>query len=151
MSWIRIWIHLVFSTKNGTPFFVTPEIRKKVFTHISENAKEKDIWLDVVGGHKDHIHCLLSLGREQTISKVVQLIKGESLFWINRNSITPQKFSWQDDFWAVSVSESHIDSVKKNINNQEEHHRVKTFDEEVDGFMKKYSWKFVSENKESEN
>lgn len=147
MSWIRIWVHLVFSTKDGTPFLVTPEIRRKVFSHISENAKEKDIWLDVVGGHKDHVHCLLSLGREQTISKVVQLIKGESSFWINRNDIVPQKFLWQDDFWAVSVSESHADSVRSYINNQEEHHRTKSFDEEVDEFMKKYGWKIVSDSK----
>lgn len=117
---------------------ITPEIRKGVFNHIAENAKEKDIWLDIIGGHKDHVHCSLSLGKEQTISKVVQLIKGESSFWINKNDITPQKFSWQDDFWAVSVSESHIDSVRNYINNQEEHHRKKTFDEEVDEFMRKY-------------
>ena len=100
--------------------------------------------MDDVGGHKDHIHCLLSLGREQTISKVVQLIKGESSFWINNNNLIQQKFSWQDDFWAVSVSESHINSVRKYIKSQEEHHRIKTFEEEVDDFMKKYSWQYVS-------
>jgi putative transposase len=144
MSWIRIWIHLVFSTKNGTPLLASSEIRKKVFNHISENAKEKDIWLDVVNGHKEHIHCLISLGKEQTVSKVVQLIKGESSFWINKNNLIPQKFSWQDDFWAVSVSESHIDSVRKYINNQEEHHRKKSFDEEVESFMKKYGWEYVT-------
>ncbi len=148
MSWIRIWVHLVFSTKNGTPFLLTQEIRKKVFNHISENAKEKDIWLDVVNGHKDHVHCLLSLGREQTISKVVQLIKGESSFWINKNNLTPQKFSWQDDFWAVGISESYVDAVRKYIDNQEEHHRKKTFNEEVEDFMKKYGWKYVSGDNE---
>lgn len=57
MSWVRIWIHLVFSTKNGTPFLTSSEIRENVFNHISENAEEKDIWLDAVSGHKEHIHC----------------------------------------------------------------------------------------------
>ena len=76
--------------------------------------------------------------REQTVSKISQLIKGESSFWINKNKLISQKFSWQDDFWAVSVSESHVEAVRKYIGNQEEHHRKKTFDEEVDEFMEKY-------------
>lgn len=144
MSWVRIWIHLVFSTKNGTSFLASSETRNKVFEHISEYAREKGIWLDSVSGHKEHIHCLISLGKEQTISKVAQLIKGESSFWINKSRLISQKFSWQDDFWAVSVSESHMEAVRKYINNQEDHHRKKSFSEEVDEFMQKYGWSYVS-------
>jgi len=76
MSWVRIWIHLVFSTKNRTPYLNSHSIRKKFFEHIRQNGKEKEIWLDCVNGYQDHIHCLISLGKEQTISKVAQLIKG---------------------------------------------------------------------------
>ncbi len=144
MSWVRIWVHLVFSTKNKIPFLNSIEIRNKVFSHISENAKEKDIWLDSVNGHKEHAHCLVSLGREQTISKVAQLIKGESSFWINKNEMIPQKFEWQDDFWAVSVSESHVPKVQKYIAAQEQHHGIKSFKEEIDEFMEKYGWSYVS-------
>jgi REP element-mobilizing transposase RayT len=108
MSWVRIWIHLVFSTKNRYPFLDTIELRRKAFQHIRKNAKEKDIWLDCVNGHKEHAHCLLSLGKEQKLSKVVQLIKGESSYWVNKNGLTSQKFMWQDNYWAVSVSESHL-------------------------------------------
>lgn len=144
MSWVRIWVHLVFSTKNGTPFLNSKEVREKVFSHIAQNAQEKEIWLESVNGHKEHIHCLISLGREQTISKIAQLIKGESSFWINKNKLTPQKFSWQDDFWAVSVSEFHVETVKRYINTQEEHHRIKSFDEEVEEFMHKYGWSYVA-------
>ena len=111
MSWVRIWVHLVFSTKNRIPFLNSIELRNNVFSHISENAKQKDIWIDSVNGHQEHIHCLVSLGREQTISKVAQLIKGESSFWINKNKLISRKFEWQDDFWAVSVSESHDSNV----------------------------------------
>lgn len=144
MSWIRIWVHLVFSTKNRTPFLNSKELRDKVFGHISSNAKEKEIWLDSVNGYKDHIHCLISLGREQTISKVAQLIKGESSFWINKNELISQKFEWQDDYWAVGVSESHVSKVQKYIATQEVHHQKKSFKEEVDEFMEKYGWRYVS-------
>ncbi len=144
MSWVRIWVHLVFSTKNKIPFLNSKELRDTVFGHISTNAKEKEIWLDCVSGHKEHTHCLISLGREQTISKVAQLIKGESSFWINKSDLITSHFSWQDDFWAVSVSESHVDKVRKYIESQEEHHKKKSFDQEVDEFMQKYGWSYVS-------
>jgi REP element-mobilizing transposase RayT len=119
------------------------ELRKKIFQHIKQNAEEKEIWLDNINGNNNHVHCLVSLGREQTISKLAQLIKGESSHWINKNKITNDKFTWQDDYWAVSVSESHLNSIRDYIQEQEEHHRKYSFDAEIDKFMKKYGWKFI--------
>jgi putative transposase len=145
MSWVRVYMHMVFSTKNREPFLDSLEKRKTVFQHIKNNASDKGIWLDCVNGYRDHAHCLISLGREQTISKVAQLIKGESSFWINKNNITTEKFVWQDDYWVVGVSESHIDAVRKYIHNQEKHHSKQTFEKEINRFMKKYSWVYVKE------
>jgi putative transposase len=145
MSWVRVWIHIVFSTKNRTPFLDSHLLRERFFHHIMQNSKEKEIWIDSVNGYQDHVHCLISLGKDQTISKVVQLIKGESSYWINKEKLIKSKFIWQDDFWAVGVSESHLDSVRNYIKLQEEHHRSKTFTEEVDDFMKKYGWELIKE------
>jgi putative transposase len=143
MSWVRVWIHLVFSTKNKEPFLRTGEIRKKVFQHIKQNAEEKGIWLDCINGYQDHAHSLISLNKDQAISKVAQLIKGESSFWINQNKLTKTKFVWQDDYWAVSVSESHLKPVRDYILQQEEHHAAKSFADEINEFMKKYGWALV--------
>ena len=140
MSWVRIWVHLVFSTKDRIPFLNSNDIRRKIFEHIIQNAKEKDIWLDSINGYTDHVHCLLSLNKDQSISKVSQLLKGESSNWINKNKIVSSKFLWQDDYWAVSVSEGHIESVRNYIKQQDEHHKIKSFDEEVKSFMDKYGW-----------
>jgi len=145
MSWVRVYIHMVFSTKNREPFLNSKELRKQVFRHIKKNADEKGIWLDCVNGWQEHAHCLISLGKEQTISKVAQLIKGESSFWINQNKLTENKFIWQDDYWVVGVSESHVKSVREYIYNQEMHHSKKTFTDEVNGLMEKYGWSFVKE------
>ena len=60
--------------------------------------------------------------------------------WINKNKIVSSKFLWQDDYWAVSVSEGHIESVRNYIKQQDEHHKIKSFDEEVKSFMEKYGW-----------
>ena len=140
MSWVRVYIHIVFSTKNREPLLNSSELRKNVYKHIKENAAEKNIWLDCVNGWEDHAHCLISLGREQTISKVIQLIKGESSYWINKNLLTESKFLWQDDYWAVSVSESLVESVRKYIHNQEEHHSKKSFSDEINELMRIYGW-----------
>ncbi len=143
MSWVRVYIHMVFCTKNRGPFLNSKELRNQVFQHIKKNAEEKGIWLDCINGWQEHAHCLVSLGREQTVSKVAQLIKGESSFWINQNKLTENKFIWQDDYWVVGVSESHLKSVREYIHNQEVHHSKKTFTNEVNGFMEKYGWSFV--------
>jgi putative transposase len=136
MPFVKIWVHFVWATKNREPL-LTDDIRQKVFQHIRENAKEKEIFLDFIGGYADHIHCLISLGTNQTIEKVMQLIKGESSFWINKNRLCRGRLEWQDEYFAVSVSETLVDSVRKYIANQEEHHRTKSFDEEFEGFMKR--------------
>jgi putative transposase len=143
MSWVRVWVQLVFSTKNREPFLNSKDIRKQTFQYIKQNSEEKGIWLDTINGFNDHTHCLISLSKEQTISKVAQLIKGESSFWINKNKITEHKFVWQNDYWAVSVSENQLQEIRDYIQQQEGHHAKKTFTEEVKEFMEKYGWKFL--------
>ncbi|WP_422081893.1 IS200/IS605 family transposase [Ulvibacterium sp.] len=140
MPFIKAYVHLVFSTKNRVAFLNSPELRQKVWNHMRENGKEKGIYIDFVNGYSDHCHCLISLGSEQTISKVAQLIKGESSFWINKNKLCKCKFGWQDEYFAVSVSESMVNQVRNYIKNQEKHHRKKTFKEEYDEFIEKYQF-----------
>jgi putative transposase len=136
MPFVKVWIHFVWSTKNREPY-LTDEIRHKVLQHIQENAKDKGIHLDLIGGYVDHVHCLISLGTDQTIEKIMQLLKGESSFWINKHRLCRTKFGWQDEYFAASVSESVLESVRAYISNQEEHHRTKSFDDEFKGFMKR--------------
>lgn len=140
MPYIKCWIHFVWSTKNREPY-LTKDIRYKVFQHIRDNAKAKGIFVDFINGYDDHVHCLVSLGNEQTLSKIMQLLKGESSFWINKEKLTKSKFEWQEEFFAVSVSESGIDKVREYIKNQEVHHQKKTFQQEYDEFISKYGFK----------
>ncbi|MEO9257335.1 MAG: transposase, partial [Crocinitomicaceae bacterium] len=112
----------------------------KVWNHIRENAKEKGIFVDFINGYEEHCHCLVSLGVDQTIQKTMQLIKGESSFWINKQELTKEHFEWQDEYFAVSVSESMINTVRNYIKNQEEHHGKQTFQQEYDEFISKYGF-----------
>jgi|SRR5690606_22974373 len=143
MSWVRVWVHLVFSTKNRVPFLDSAGLRKRVYDHVRENAFKKNIFLEAVNGYQEHIHCLISLNKTHSISQTAQLIKGESAFWINKNKLVNEKFVWQDDYWAVGVSERHVEAVKSYIFQQEEHHKNKPFAKEIGEFMKKYGWKYM--------
>ncbi|MCV9934209.1 IS200/IS605 family transposase [Flavobacterium sp. LS1R47] len=144
MPFIKVYIHLVWSTKNRIAYLDSVELRRKVWQHIRDNAKEKGIYIDFINGYSDHCHCLISLGVDQNIQKVIQLLKGESSFWINKNKLTKEKFEWQDEYFAVSVSESIIDKVRDYIKNQEIHHAKKTFQEEYEEFILKYGFQKIS-------
>ena len=136
MPFVKIWIHFVWSTKNREAL-LTDNIRQRVFQHIRDNAQGKEIFIDSIGGYVDHVHCLISLGTDQTIEKIIQLVKGESSFWVNKNRQCRGRFEWQHEYFAVSVSETLVASVRTYIANQEEHHRSKSFDEEFEGFVKR--------------
>ena len=102
---------------------------------------EKDIYIDYINGFSDHCHCLISLGIDQTLSKIMQLIKGESSHWINKQKLCQGLFEWQDEYFAVSVSESVLEKVRNYIKNQEEHHKHKSFQDEYDELIRKYGFK----------
>ncbi|RNL49551.1 IS200/IS605 family transposase [Pedobacter jejuensis] len=144
MSYVKIWVHLVFSTKNRQPY-LTKNIRYKLQSHIIENCKAKSIYLQAINGYTEHLHCLISLGKEQNIAKIAQLIKGESAYWVNKNNLTNETFIWQDDYFAVSVSESGVERVINYIKNQEKHHQWKSFNDEVQEFANNYKFDLQKE------
>jgi putative transposase len=144
MGYLKIWVHLVWTTKNRKPI-LNQKVRRKIFDHIRENAGKKGINTDFINGHLEHVHCLISLGSGQNIDKILMLLKGESSYWINRNNIFPGKFEWQDEYFAVSVSESAITRVREYIKNQENHHKKRSFNDEYEEFIRKYKFDaFVS-------
>jgi len=139
MPFTKIWIHAVWATKDRFPY-LTPPIRNKIIFHIKENSIAKNIHIDHIGGYTDHIHCLISMSAEQNIATIMNLIKGESSFWINKNQITETKFAWQSEYFAVSVSESQVEAVRQYIKKQEEHHKIKSFQDEYNEFIEKYGF-----------
>src|SRR5215813_7452218 len=136
MPYVKVWIHLVWATKNREPY-LTREIRQSVFQHIRENAREKGIFIDFINGYVDPVHCLISLGTDQTIEKIMQLLKGESSFWINKNYLCKSKFAWQDEYFAASVSEALVEQCRNYIKHQEQHHQKRSFQEEYEEFLQR--------------
>lgn len=146
MPFIKVYIHFVWSTKNREPYLSSPELRKKMWKHILDNAKKKGIFIDFVNGYAEHCHCLVSLGDDQTLQKIMQLIKGESSYWINKEGLIKEKFEWQDEYFAVSVSESMIDKVRDYIKGQENHHAHKTWEDEYNEMIEKFGFQSFQDN-----
>lgn len=142
MAFVKIWIHAVWGTKGRQPVLTSP-IRFQLFQHIKENAKQKGVYLDFINGHVDHVHCLLALNADMPVTKALQLIKGESAFWANKQRLVQPKLEWADEYFAVSVSESMVEKVRDYIRNQEEHHKKQTFLEEYKEFIDRYKFQQV--------
>ena len=140
MAQVRIWVHAVWTTKNRAPLLANKNKRINIFKHIKANAKEKGIYLDFINGAADHVHVLISLACDQTIAQVIAWLKGESARYINEHKITEAFFEWADDYYAVSVSQSNVETVRNYLKKQETHHQNKTFIEECEEFMSKYGF-----------
>ena len=135
MSFVQIRIHAEWGTKNREPV-LQKEIRDKAKQHIRENSKIKGFYIDCVNGYTDHLHCLITLNADLSVAKQMQLIKGESSFWINKNKLVKGHFEWGDEYFAVSVSEDRLNTVRNYINKQEEHHKKINFLDEYHSFLK---------------
>ena len=140
MAQVRIWIHAVWGTKHREPLMKNKSRRIDLFKHIKAYAKEKKIYLDFINGEADHVHCLISMACDQNIAQIMKLLKGESSHFANEQKLFEPDFDWADDYYAVSVSQSHVEAVRTYLKNQEEHHKKKTFEQECQEFMEKYGF-----------
>jgi putative transposase len=137
-SYLGVFIHFVWSTKNREPYLIK-DLRPTVVRHIIEYASAKKFSIDTINIQKEHVHMLTSLRSDQNIDDIAKLIKGESSHWINSENLTVPKFSWQRGYGAFSVSRSHIEIVRRYISNQDDHHRIKTYLEEITGLLAEYN------------
>lgn len=139
MSYTNILVHAVWATKSRKKLLETKH-RNLLFKHIREYASSKNIYILEINGFTDHVHCLISLSADQNMATIMQLLKGESSNWANKHLDFSEKFGWQHDYFAVSVSQSHLEVVRNYIRNQESHHAQKDFEQEYQAFIAKYGF-----------
>ena len=135
----RVLVHLVFSTKNRTPF-LRPDVRARTFEYLGGALNAIDCPVIQVGGTDDHVHLLFVLGRTAAVSRVVEELKKQSSKWAKRN--VDRSFYWQAGYGVFSVSPSLVPKVVAYISNQETHHRKRTFQDEFRAFLKRYEIEF---------
>jgi REP element-mobilizing transposase RayT len=134
-SLVRNVVHVIFSTKNREPFII-PAISDRLFAYLAGTVNELGCHAIKVGGFTDHVHLLFSLSKTLPICKAVEEIKKSSSKWMKANGI-PQ-FYWQGGYGAFSVSFSDEADVAGYIDNQEQHHKTKSFQDEFRDFLRKH-------------
>jgi putative transposase len=129
-SLVKNTVHLVFSTKHRTPLIKSP-IEAELHSYLFGTCKQIDCTPIRVGGASDHVHVLCALSKKLPLMKLLEVLKSHSSRWIKTKGNLYQGFYWQDGYAAFSVSPRDIDRVVSYIDNQKEHHRQKTFQEEL--------------------
>ena len=143
-SYSKVWIHLVWGTLDREPM-LSKEAASKAAAWLNDYAVEKKIYLKIAYFNPDHVHALIDLPTNLCIEDVVQLFKGASSHWINEQKLVPGKFSWGRGYGAFSVSESAVPEVAGYIAGQEEHHRNRSFTDEMRLFVERYGLKWREE------
>jgi putative transposase len=133
--------HCVFATKDREPW-LTPDIRERLWPYLGGIARENDMKTLAIGGVADHVHVLLSLSATMSVSKAIQLLKGNSSKWIHETFPRLRSFAWQEGYGAFSIGVSGIEETCLYISNQEEHHRTRTYREEVITFLERHRLPF---------
>jgi REP element-mobilizing transposase RayT len=131
----------VFATKRREPL-LTREVRARLWPYLGGIARENGMKALAIGGVADHVHILLSLPATLSLSKAMQLLKGNSSKWIHETFSTLQQFSWREGYGAFGIGISGVDETCAYIRGQAEHHRTRTYREEVIMFLQRHGLHF---------
>ena len=137
----QMYIQAVFAVKYRKAV-LHKDWRKDVFAVIGNLINETGCKTIIVNGVEDHVHCFLGLKPTISISELMKTVKAKSSKYINDNKLLLDRFEWQVGYGAFSYSQSHINRVYKYIENQEEHHRKKSFKEEYLKYLEEYKIPF---------
>ena len=146
-SLASLHVHVVFSTKHREPL-ITPELAPRLYAFLGGIARGSHSPLVAVGGIADHVHVLVSLGRQTCIADLVRDLKANSSAWVHATFPEHPLFAWQAGYGAFAVSRSNVEAVKAYIARQEERHGKQTFQDEYREFLgrheiewdEKYVW-----------
>lgn len=132
---VYLYVHVIWSVARREALLTKP-VRRVLFAHMQKDAAEKGMKIVVAGGVEDHIHCLLQLMPSQNLAQVIKAIRISSADWLNDNKLATTVFGWEEGYSACSVSPSGVSSVIDYIGKQEEVHRSRTLESELEVFEK---------------
>ena len=138
---VSLLVHVIFSTKNREPF-ISPSLEPELFAYIGGILKNQNSRLLDAGGTADHVHLLISQSKNVSLSSLMKDLKKDSSFWIKTKGRQFDNFHWQDGYGAFSIGHSQIAALKKYISQQKEHHRKRTFQEELMAFFDEYGMEY---------
>ena len=136
-TYTQIHIQFVFAVKYRDGL-IHSSFKEELYQYISGIIKANNHKLLAINGMSDHIHILIGMRPTKSISDLMQIIKVNSSKWINEKKFLKIKFEWQEGYGAFSYSKSHVQNVINYIQNQEERHKTKSFQEEYLEFLEAF-------------
>src|SRR5438445_12893123 len=133
-TYSSILLHTVWSTKSRLPL-ITSDLKHRLYGYIRDIAEDQDVKIIIINGMPDHVHALMNVKPSICISDVMRAIKTSSSKWVRMTFPEKMTFGWQEGYGAFSVGLTTLPSVKTYIQNQEEHHKHKTFEDEFLKFL----------------
>ncbi len=143
-TYSQLYIQIVFAVK-GRQNLISNDWKEELFKYITGIVTNEEQKLIAINGMPDHIHILIGLKPNKALSDLVRDIKSNSSRFINDRRWINGKFEWQKGFGAFSYSHSQLTNVIHYIQNQEEHHKTKTFKEEYIKFLKLFNVDYTNE------
>lgn len=140
-AFTRLTYHVVFGTKHRQPL-IREKFRERLYGYVGGTIRELNGHLIEIGGVEDHVHILANLSAAKAVSDVIRDIKANASRWLNELPEVTTRFEWQKGYAAFTVSYSQVPSVRGYIQNQREHHRVTTFEEEYIAFLRRHDIEF---------
>jgi REP element-mobilizing transposase RayT len=139
-TYLSLYFHLVFSTKNREPSIATAW-RPNLHKYLAGTVEGLGAQCEIVGGTADHVHLLLRLRATHTLADFMRELKKASSTWVHED-MAERGFEWQEGYATFTVSASAADEVRRYIENQEEHHRGRSFREELVIMLQRSGVKF---------
>ena len=136
-KYLSLLVHFTWSTAGREPW-IGADMRDDLYSYIGGIMKNKNAKLISAGGMFDHIHLYASMPSTISIADFVNAVKSNSSRWIHESASRLRGFAWQEGYGAFSVSKSEESKVVRYISNQAEHHRKRTFKEELVGLLEKH-------------
>ena len=140
-TYTQLYIHCVFAVKHRATM-LHPQWDERLRLYITGTVQNDGHRMLAINNVSDHLHFLVGLNPNQSISDMMRLVKCDSAEWINKERLTTQKFNWQEGYGAFSNSKSQVDSVVKYILNQQQHHKKITFLDEYKIMLEKAGIKY---------
>jgi REP element-mobilizing transposase RayT len=136
-SLVKNYVHIIFSTKHREPL-ILPQIEDELYKYLGGICKQMECTSIRIGGYLDHVHILCMLSKKIALMKLLEEMKSHSSKWMKSKGIMFKNFYWQNGYGAFSVNPAQVDRVIAYIENQKEHHKKKTFQNEYKAFLTRY-------------
>lgn len=133
-----IYLHVIYSTKSRETL-ITTDLAPRVHGYLGGITREVGAVPLATGGANDHVHQLISITPSIALAELMRVVKTNSSRWVHELGAAHARFAWQSGYAAFSVSKSNLDSVRKYIANQDEHHRTVSFQDELIAFLKRHA------------